>query len=147
MDLPIATEMELLFKEEVKLLDVVEYGFSQQDLVEGIKPVPAEGARFDITFEGRLAGHRISGKITGTNYLEVRPDRRFFLTLKARIQTDDGASIQVSESGNNVQGSLTLQMKFHTSHSAYSWLNHREVLGLGYTDLQSETAQINAYLI
>lgn len=147
MDLPIATEMELLFKEEVKLLDVVEYGFSLQDLVDGRKPVPAEGARFDISFEGRLEGHRINGKITGTDYLEVRPDRRFFLTLKGRIQTGDGANIQVSETGNNVQGSLSLHMKFHTSHSSYSWLNHREVLGLGYADLQSGSARVNAYLI
>ncbi len=147
MDLPIATEMELLFKEEVKLLDVVEYGFSLKDLVEGIKPIPAEGAPLDISIEGRLQGQQINGKIMGTDYLEVRPDGRFFLNLKARIQTDNGAGIQVSETGNNVQGDLSLQMKFHTSHSAYSWLNYREVLGLRYADLHSGTVKVNAYLI
>jgi len=147
MESAVATEMELLFTEDVKLLDIAEYGFSLQDLLEGKKPVPAEGARFDISFEGRLEGQRINGKISGTDYLEVRPDGRFFLNLKARIQTDDGASIQVSETGNNVEGNLSLHMKFHTSHNTYTWLNHREVLGLGYADLESGTAKVNAYLI
>ena len=147
MEPAVATEKELLFKEDVKLLDITEYGFSLRDLLEGNRALPAEGARFDISFEGRLEGQRINGKISGTDYLEVRSDGRFFLNMKARILTDDGASIQVSETGNNVEGNLTLHMKFHTSHDTYTWLNHREVLGLGYADLESGTAKVNAYLI
>lgn len=137
-------ELKLLFEEEVLLTDYVEYGFSLQDLVNG-QPIPATGARFDIHFEGDLSGDKVNGKIKGIDYLEVRADGRFCLNLFAQIITDDGARIQVVETGTNNQGALKLQMGFHTNDERYSWLNMEQVLGLGTVDLNTGQAFVKGY--
>ena len=141
------TNMELLFEESVRLTNFVEYGFSMQDLVEGKRSIPSEGARFDIYFEGDLTGDKIKGKISGIDYLTVRSDGRFFLNLQARIKTDDGANIQLIETGINNQGDLRLNMEFHTNEEKYKWLNHKQVLGLGYADFNTGEASVKGYLI
>lgn len=138
------TDLTLLFEEQVVLSDFVEYGFSMQDLVNG-ESIPNEGARFDIFFEGDLIGEKINGKISGVDYLEVRADGRFFLNLHAKILTDDGAQIQVTETGINDNGSLKLNMEFHTNDQRYSWLNRAQVLGLGTVDFHTGQAIVKGY--
>lgn len=140
------TDLELLFEEQVTLTDFVEYGFSLQDVMEG-KPIPKSGARFDIYFEGDVLGDKINGKITGVDYLEIRADRRFFLNLYATILTNDGASIQVKETGINDQGTLKLNMEFHTNDERYEWMNHAQVTGLGAVDFNTGKAEVKGYLI
>ncbi len=140
------TDLELLFEEHVTLTDFVEYGFSMQDVVES-GAVPKRGARFDIYFEGDVIGDKINGKITGVDYLEVRADGRFFLDLHATIITNDGASIQVTETGINDQGTLKLNMEFHTNDERYSWVNHAQVAGLGTVDFNTGKANVKGYLI
>jgi len=136
--------LNLLFEEDILLTDYVEYGFSLQDLVGG-RPLPPEGARFDISFEGSLTGDRIKGTIKGVDYLEVRADGRFFLNLYARITTDDGAKILVEESGTNDHGDLKLQMRFHTNDERYAWLNQEQVMGLGRADFATGKASVKGY--
>ena len=146
-DLTTTTEQVLLFEEDVQLTDFVEYGFSLQDLVEGKLPIPSEGARFDIHFEGELVGERIKGRIKGVDYLEVRADGRFFLNLQAMIRTDDGATIKVVETGINNRGDLRLNMEFHTNDQHYKWLNHTQVQGVGMADFNSGIAKVKGFLI
>lgn len=141
------TGLELLFEESVALTDVVGYGFSMQDLVEGVKPIPREGAHYDIYFEGQLTGNGINGKISGIDYLEVRADRRFLLNLHARITTDDGANIKVIETGTNDQGDLKLHMTFCTSDERYTWLNKQQVFGIGNVDFNTGLATVKGFLI
>ena len=140
----VKTDLVLLFEEKVVLSDFEEYGFSMQDLVNGER-IPEEGARFDIYFEGELTGEKINGKISGVDYLEVRADGRFFLDLHARILTDDGAQIQVTETGINDNGALKLNMEFHTNDERYSWLNREQVLGLGTVDFNTGQAIVKGY--
>ncbi|MBU3822068.1 DUF3237 domain-containing protein [Flavobacteriaceae bacterium XHP0103] len=142
----IMTEKKLLFEETINLTGLTEYGFPMCDLIAG-KPIPPEGARFDINFEGDVEGERINGKIKGIDYLEVRSDGRFFLTLHATITTSDGANIKVEEIGNNKNGELKLFMKFHSSDKKYAWLNNQDVIGNGFVDLKSGEAKVNGYLI
>ena len=141
------TGTELLFEESVRLTDFIEYGFEMRDLLDSTKPIPNEGAHFDIHFEGSLIGEKIKGKIRGVDYLEVRTDRKFFLNLHACIITDDGANIKVVESGTNSNGDLKLFMSFFTSDERYAWLNHKQVLGIGNVDFYTGTANIKGYLI
>ena len=140
----VKTDLVLLFEEKVVLSDFEEYGFSMQDLVNGER-IPEEGARFDIYFEGDLIGEKINGKISGVDYLEVRADGRFFLDLHAKILTDDGAQIQVTETGINDNGALKLNMEFHTNDERYSWLNREQVLGLGTVDFNTGQAIVKGY--
>lgn len=140
------TGLTPLFNEEVRLTGFTEYGYSLQDLLQG-KPLPPEGARFDIGFEGEVTGDRIAGSITGTDFLEVRADGRFFLHLQASLITRDGAKIKVTETGINDHGTLKLFMSFYTLDPAYRWLNNSQVLGLGHVDMVTGAARVNAYLI
>jgi hypothetical protein len=142
-----AAVRELLFEEDVRLTDFVEFGFSMQELVEGTRPIPNEGARFDIHFEGAMVGERIKGTIKGVDYLEVRADGRFFLNLQAFIKTDDGATIKVVETGVNSEGELRLNMIFHTNAEQYKWLNCAQVLGIGTADFNLGIAKVKGYLI
>lgn len=146
MNTEILKTNQLLFVEQVKLTGFTEYGFSLSDLLAG-KPIPSEGARFDINFEGDVMGDAIDGKIKGVDYLEVRADGKFLLTLHATIITSDGVNIKVEETGSNVDGDLKLFMKFHTTNNKYAWLNHQNVVGTGYVNLESLEARINGYLI
>lgn len=138
------TDLTLLFEEQVVLSDFVEYGFSMQDLING-EQIPEEGAHFDIYFEGDLIGEKINGKISGVDYLKVRADGRYFLDLHAKILTDDGAQIQVTETGINDNGTLKLNMVFHTNDQRYAWLNRAQVLGLGTVDFNTGQATVKGY--
>lgn len=141
------TDVRPLFKENVRLTCLTEYGFTMQDLIQGKEAIPQQGARFDINFEGNVTGERIRGTIKGTDYLEVRPDRRFCLNLQACITTDDGAHIKVVETGTNDQGDLKLYMSFYTNDERYTWLNHKQVLGLGHVDFATGMVKVQGYLI
>ncbi len=135
----------LLFREDVMLTKVKEYGFSWQKFAEATDPIPPEGLKFDIHFEGEVSGEKIQGRIKGIDYLTVRADGRLLLDLHACISTNDGAQIYVKESGINAYGDLRLNMDFHTNDSRYSWINHQHVWGKGTVDFQTGKVKIKGY--
>jgi hypothetical protein len=136
---------DLLFKEEVRLTEVKEYGYSWQKFAGGQESIPAEGLRFDIHFEGEVIGEDVNGRISGVDYLTVRADGRLFLDLYATIETRDGALISIKESGINANGDLRLDMDFHTSDERYRWINHKHVWGIGTVDFATGEVKINGY--
>lgn len=138
-------EENLLFEEDVQLTEVKEYGMSWQEFSTGSQSIPAEGLRFDIHFEGKVTGDRVSGTIRGVDYLTVRSDGRLFLDLHAAIRTPEGVVIKVIESGINDQGALRLNMDFHTNDQRYSWLNHKHVWGVGTVDFETGRVKIKGY--
>jgi len=56
---------ELLYEYTARLAGMTEYGVSFEALMAGMAPPPAEGARFDVPFEGASIGPRLKGKVTG----------------------------------------------------------------------------------
>ncbi|ELR69487.1 hypothetical protein C900_05019 [Fulvivirga imtechensis AK7] len=138
-------ESALLFEEEVRLTNVKEYGFSWERFASGKEPIPAEGLRFDIHFEGDVSGDLVAGTIKGVDYLTVRADGRLFLQLYAAITTNDGAVISVTESGINDNGHLRLNMDFHANDDRYRWLNHKHVWGLGTVNFETGEVKIKGY--
>jgi len=50
---------ELLYEYTLKITQVVEYGASLEALMSGQAPPPAEGARFDVYFEGPATGTKL----------------------------------------------------------------------------------------
>ncbi len=140
------TAEKILFEEEVGLTAIHEFGFSWTDFVNG-KPVPPEGARFDIAFEGRVSGDRLSGTVSGVDYLEVRSDGKLLLNLQATLTTRDGERIKLTETGINDNGELRLNMHFHTASSQYRWLNKLQVWGIGRVDFASGRVHIKGLLI
>lgn len=145
MNTEVMQDHELLFEEDVVLTGVKDYGVSWEQFAAGTAPIPPEGLKFDIHFEGAVTGDRVNGKINGVDYLTVRSDGRLFLDLHASIETADGATIKVKESGINAQGTLRLNMDFHTNDKRYKWLNHIHVWGAGSVDFATGKVKIQGY--
>jgi hypothetical protein len=145
MNVEVLNQNDLLFEEDVRLTAVKEYGFSWQEFATGDSPIPPEGLRFDIHFEGDVSGEKLNGHIKGVDYLTVRSDGRLFLDLYATLKTKDGASISVKESGINAGGDLRLNMDFHTNDDRYRWINHKHVWGIGTVNFQNGAVKIKGY--
>lgn len=144
----------LLFEEHIHLTGITEYGISWEEMNAGEQPIPAEGARFDLFFEGDLKGPRITGKVKGVDYMTVRADGKFILSLHAIVITDDGESIALEEDGILIPdeddpeyADLQLNMKFITATQHYAWLNKKMVWGIGRVDREQGTLHIQAYSI
>lgn len=140
-----------LFDEQVRLTGVTEYGLRWADLTSGKIAPPPEGARFDIAFEGEVAGDRLNGRIRGMDYLEVRADGRFMLDIRATIITDDGELIALREDGvltpspGAPTASLHLNMTFTTHSPRYAWLNRQQVWAIGQADMVRGAVTVRAY--
>ena len=62
-------------------------------------PPPAEGARFDVYFEGPITG-KLNGTVKGVDYLHIRADGRCQLNIHAEITTEDGKKISLAADGD-----------------------------------------------
>jgi len=144
------SEIQLLFEESIRLTGITDYGLDWSDLVTGKTMPGPEGARFDISFEGRVNGPDIEGTIEGVDYLTVRADGKFMLDIRAAIVTSDGKRIAVYEDGvlypnGNGMAGLQLNLRFNSSHREYAWLNNLQVWALGTVDQNAGTVKVKAY--
>jgi hypothetical protein len=138
-----------LFDETAQLTGITEYGVSWEQLTSGQAEIPPQGARFDITFEGKIIGERLNGSIKGIDYLTVRADGRFDMNIQATITTDDGATIAFHESGvvapqQDAPAELYLNMQFNTAHDQYLWLNGLQAWGRGTVDQSTGSIQVTS---
>jgi acylphosphatase len=130
---------EHLFDVYVHFTATVEYGFTLAQVVEGA-PIPEGGARFDVYFEGEVSGPRLTGKVTGVDYVVLREDRTTTLHIHGHITTQDGAHIAFQAEGTTRRpmGALVAdieeQLSFSTAAESYRWLNRVTAVGSGTTD-------------
>ncbi len=140
------------FDEKLQLTNVAEYGISMQELMSGRIGPPPEGARFDIAYEGRIEGARLSGMIEGVDYARVRADGRFELDIRARIVTDDGVPIALYADGIlkapdlNGVAEVRLNMEMTTSTPEYAWVNNLQVWGSGTVNLETGQIRVSTYV-
>ena len=145
------TACELVYEAEIHFTDIVDYGVSMEALSSGKMAVPLGGARFDQVFEGVLYGPKLSGKISGTDYLYVRADGLFQLHLHARVTTEDGANISLSSEGVSIQiegekmAQLRSAVSLFTSSETYRWLNQLQLWAVGTFDPIKAEAHVRAY--
>jgi hypothetical protein len=110
---------------------------------------PAQGARFDIGFEGKLSGDTLRGVISGIDYLAVRADGQYRLNCDATIITHDGETIAFHEEGivlPNRTWAKQMKMKHCQSEVTYS-RSTPESKGLNVTRLQGMTSNNRAFQI
>jgi hypothetical protein len=125
----------------------VEYGFSFDQSMAG-EPIPPEGARFDVYFEGDIRGERLQGKVTGVDYVTLGPDRVAHLHVHAHITTNDGCHIAIHSEGfaRRRAGSTLADthetMTFATSDEQYKWINRVRAAGTGTSDTQNGRIEI-----
>lgn len=142
---------ELIYTFDGAMTGVTDFGVALDAILSGATPVPAQGARFDVGFEGRVTG-RVAGRIRGIDHAYVRPDGRFELNLHAVIDTDDGARIAFNASGVGVLRAgepvldLSENVSLLTASEAYAWINSRQIWGVGTANPATGHIQIEAYL-
>jgi hypothetical protein len=144
-------DSELIYEAQIRFTSVIDYGLSMEALSSGKVAIPLAGARFDQTFEGTLAGPRLSGRISGTDYLQVRADGLFQLHLHARVTTNDGTNISMSSEGvsRQIQGEPMTQLRaavtLFTASEPYVWLNGLRLWAVGTLDPVRGEALVRAY--
>jgi hypothetical protein len=146
----ISNHVERVFDEEIQLTGITEFGISWEDLVKGNAQLPAQGARFNLEFEGSVNGENINGVIKGVDYLEIRADGKFMLNIHATIITDDGETISVKETGISTpdplgKAVLHLNMDFYTVSEKYEWLNKKQVWSVGEVDMTTGKVKVTGF--
>jgi hypothetical protein len=146
----ISNHVERVFDEEIQLTGITEFGISWEDLVKGNAQLPAQGARFNLEFEGSVNGENINGVIKGVDYLEIRADGKFMLNIHATIITDDGETISIKETGISTpdpsgKAVLHLNMDFYTVSEKYEWLNKKQVWSVGEVDMTTGKVNVTGF--
>lgn len=144
---------EPLYEYTLSITGLTEYGVSLQELAAGNIPPPPEGARFDIAFTGEASGSKLSGKVTGIDYLHIRADGRFQLDVHAEITTEDGQKISLKADGVAIQrkdssiSDLRENVTLFSSSKNYTWVNTIQVWGVGMVDLATQSIYIAGYSV
>jgi len=142
---------ELIYHYDLHFTQVVEYGCAANAIFSGQARPPAEGARFDVHFEGTITGPRVKGTVKGIDYLHIRADGRCQLDIKAEITTDDGKKIALAAGGVAIPepGSPVFQLRENatltTNHPEYAWVNPIQVWAPGTVDLSKGEIRVTGY--
>ncbi len=130
---PAGVKEQLLYEGTLHFKEVIDYGVNFQDIVSNAVSVPPAGARFDVLYEGTIQGTRLSGKLTGVDYLTVRADRCVQMHIHGQIQTADGARVAYAAEAvgaSNEETGITLvreNVRLHSAFANYTWVNNLAV--------------------
>ena len=142
---------EKIYQYELDITGVTDYGVTMEAILSGQAPVPPQGARFDVAFEGRASG-RLSGHVKGVDYLRLRADGRMDLDIRATITTDDGCRIHLSAGGVATGRAgepvidLCENVVLTTAAEAYAWVNARQIWAPGTVNLATGKINIEAFM-
>ena len=120
-------------------------------ILAGKEKVPPQGARFDIAFERRAKG-RLSGRVRGIDYFQMRADGRGDLDIRASIETDDGRWIAMSADGVLLPhaaepiADIFENVCLTTAAADYAWVNTRQIWGAGTVNFATGKIHIDAYM-
>ena len=144
---------ELLYEYTVQFTNVVEYGVSAEAVLSGQMPPPAEGARFDVYFEGPITGAKLNGTVKGIDHLHIRADGRGQLHIHAEITTEDGKKIALAADGVAIpqEGSPVFQLRENatltSNHPEYAWVNPLQIWAPGTVDIAKGEVRIKGYAV
>jgi hypothetical protein len=136
---------EPVYEYTCRFTQVVEYGASAEAVLSGQTPPPAEGARFDVHFEGPVTGSKLKGT--------VKADGRGQLHIHAEITTERGMKIALAADGVAIpeKGSPVFQLRENvtltTNHPEHLWVNPIQVWGSGTVDVSKGEIRIKAYVV
>lgn len=111
-----------------------------------IGPTPT-GMRLNLELDGRSEPGvgRVQGRVTGTDYLTIRPDGLLELNVQATLASDDGELVAVSGTGLGLHGadgavSGRLALRFAAAGPGLAWMN--SVLGVAVTRADMRTGRL-----
>ena len=144
---------ELLYEYTIQSTGGTSYGVPALDaLLSGVADIPPQGARYDLAFQGPIAGQRLRGTVELTDYINVRPDGRVQLHIHAEITTDDGKKIALYADGvahftdGPPVGDLRENVTMTTSEPDYAWVNPLQIWARGTVDLAKGEAHVTGYV-
>lgn len=142
---------EKIYEYSLDVTGVTDYGITLEAILSGQTPVPPQGVRLDVAFEGRATG-RLAGRVHGVDFTRMRADGRIDLDIRAVIETDDGHRIALSADGvatpraSEPVADLLENVALTTAASGYEWVNTRQVWGVGTVDFAAGKIHIEAYM-
>ena len=144
---------EPIYEYTVNITGMPEYGVSFEELMTGKTQVPPEGARFDVAFAGEVSGSKLSGTVTGVDYLHIRADGRFQLDIHAEITTKDGQKISLKADGvanprkDSTISDLRENVTLFSSSKDCTWVNTIQVWAIGTVDLATKVICVAGYSV
>lgn len=142
---------ELIYTANIKIKALTEFGYSFEDMLTGQQPLPSEGAQFNIALEGTVKGAHLNGKFEATDYMRVRNDGGFELSLFGIITVEEDTKIAWSASGTAFPNPETGQMflneeiKMFTNNVKYQWVNNTLFWGRGIANLATQELEVSVY--
>jgi hypothetical protein len=142
---------EKIYEYDLKITGTTDYGLSLQAIISGQSRVPPQGARIDVAFEGRATG-RLTGRVSGVDYLKIRADGRMDLDIRAVIETEDGHRIALSADGVATLRAaepvvdLCENVILTTAAEKYAWVHTRQIWATGTVNLAVGEIHLDAYL-
>jgi Protein of unknown function (DUF3237) len=142
---------EKIYAYDVDVTGVTDFGVSLDAILSGKVPVPPQGVRIDIAFEGRASG-RLAGRVRGVDYVRLRADGRVDLDIRATIETEEGLRIALSADGVAVPreaepaADLCENVRLGTAAADYAWVNTRQIWGTGTVNFSTGKIHIDAYM-
>lgn len=150
-DLAYSKTQEILYTMDLTMTGLTGYGSDFNQIMDGEATVPAEGARFDVTFEGTIEGPKVKGTVVGVDYLSMRADGRTDLNIYLNITTEDGKSISAKVTGLasprpdakiiDIRENGTLFSSFED----YKWVNTLQVWATGTVNRETGKIELTAY--
>lgn len=142
---------EKIYEYDLRITGVTDYGIAMDAVLSGQISIPPQGVRFDVAFEGRAVG-RLAGTVRGVDYARMRADGRMDLDIRATIETEAGQRLALSADGvamPRAEGpvvDLFENITLTTAIEEYSWVNSRQVWGVGSVDLAAGTIHVAAFM-
>jgi hypothetical protein len=142
---------EKIYEYDLDITGVTDYGITMQSILTGEAKIPPQGARFDVAFAGNGTG-RLSGRVSGVDYLHMRADGRIDLDIRATIESGDGVRIALSADGvatmrpGEPVANLFENVSVITAASGYEWAMTRQVWGVGSVNLATGKIHVEAYM-
>jgi len=142
---------EKIYEYDVNVTGMTDFGVTLQSILSGETPIPPQGARIDVAFDGPATG-RLSGRVSGIDHLSIRADGRLNLDIRAVIETDDGHRIALSADGvstprpDSPVGELFENVTLTTASEKYAWVNSRQIWGVGTVNLEEGKVHIDGFM-
>ena len=141
-----------IYEIDLDITGTTDYGVTMDAIMSGKAKVPLQGAQFDVAFVGTSKGV-LAGKVHGVDYLVMRADGRTDLNVHATLETEDGQRMTQAHIGgvasprqNEPIIDLHENIRLITASEKYSWVNSRQVWGVGTVNVATGKAHIEAYM-
>jgi hypothetical protein len=142
---------EKIYEYDLDITGATDFGVTLEAILSGQSKIPPQGARIDVAFAGQATG-RLTGKVSGVDYLRIRSDGRMDLDIRATIETEDGHKIALSADGVGMPradepiADLCENVILATAAENYVWVNTRQIWAVGTVNLATGKIHLDAYM-